>query len=320
VVVVFIAAFHFIREERDITTLLKAMTVALVTQMLVVLKMKYVDGFYQIHGWFEHQNPLAMWAYMCGLPLLAAAMSNASRVDSRWYLTGFIASAVIVQSALSRAALLAFAAGVILVIGLALLDRVTAKRVVFVAGLGLAGLLGCLLAMNTIISRFHDEGNEASGETRVVMNLAAYAMLQSSRVGIGWNNFGLVINPPYPYGDVIDDWERSHGHRVDENYAKGIVESHYWLLLAETGYAGFVTYLLFIFASLWWCVRGLWYGRGRFPGVFMGGLFVALALIYLHSNLERTLTQTKNMSMWLILLGAAARIEDWGRRGYLKKP
>jgi len=312
-VIIFIGTFHFIREEKDVHLLLKSLAFTFLVQAGVVLKMKYVDHFYQIHGWFEHQNPLAMWAYMGGLPLLAAAMSNAEKTDSRWYTAGFIASAIIVQGSLSRGSLAAFAIGGVLVVALAMFDRITAKRVTFVLGMGIAGSIGLLLCINTIVARFHDEGNEASGETRVVMNLAAKAMLHHGAVGIGWNNFGLTINHPFPYGDVIDDQERERGHKVDDDYAKGVVESHYWLLLAETGYGGYATYMLFIAVTLWWCLRGVFVWRGEFPAAFLGGLFVGLLLIYLHSNLERVLTQTKNFSLWFILLGAAARIHCWQR-------
>ncbi len=313
VVVIFIGAFHFIREEEDLGFLLKSMSFTLGVQLMVVLKMKYVDHFYQIHGWFEHQNPLAMWAYLCGLPLLACAMSDVPKADTRWYAGGFAASAIIVQSSLSRASLMMFAAGVILVVAFSMADRFTSKRVFFVIGMSVVGFLGLLASAHTIVARFHDEGNEASGETRTVMNLAAKAMLRHSATGIGWNNFALAINHPFEYGDVIDDWERDRGHTVDEDYAKGVVESHYWLLLAETGYGGLSTYLLFAAAGLWWCFRGALFWRGRFPAAFLGGLFVALLLTYVHSNLERVLTQTKNMSMWMILLAAAARLDVWRR-------
>jgi hypothetical protein len=97
------------------------------------------------------------------------------------------------------------------------------------------------------------------------MNLASAAMLRESWVGIGWNNFALTINPPYPYGEVIDQWERDRGHRVDADYAKGVVESHYWLLLAENGYPGLMGYLLFIGVTGWWVVRGIRAGRRCLP-------------------------------------------------------
>ena len=43
-------------------------------------------------------------------------------------------------------------------------------------------------------------------------------------------------------------------------------------------------------------------------------LLIGFLLMYLHSMLERVLTQTKNLAMWMILLGIIAKFEHW-RRG-----
>jgi hypothetical protein len=307
--VILAAAYNFLRDEADLRWLLKCVAVTLMVQAAVVLKMKYVDGFYQVRGWFEHQNPLAMWAYMLGLPMLATAMAKGDWKDGRWYAAGFFASAIIVQSALSRASLAMFAAGVIGVLAAGLVDGVTARRIRTILVLGFVGVLGLVATADTIIARFNDDGNQASGETRDVMNLASAAMLRDSGIGLGWNNFALTINAPYPYGDVINDWERDRGHKVDEDYAKGVVESHYWLLLAETGYGGLITYLMMIAILQWWAVRGAWARRGTFAGAFLGAVAIAFALTYVHSDLERVLTQTKNLATWMILAGVVSRLE-----------
>jgi hypothetical protein len=310
-VLIFSAAWNTLREEADLDFLLRAIAFALVVQAAVVLKLKYLDGQYQVRGWFEHQNALAMWAYSLGLPLLAIAMGGSGKITARWATAGFAASAIIVQSSLSRAALAAFAAGVAAVIAAGLWERATARRIRFVLALGSLGFLGFIASADTLIARFSDHGNQASAETRGVMILASQAMLHASPVGIGWNNFGLTINPPFPYGDVIDDWERARGHRVDENYAKGIVESHYWLILAETGWGGWAFYFLFIGLSAWWCFRCARHWTGTPARAFLTGLLIGLILLYLHSSLERVLTQTKNLAMWLILIGFIAKFEHW---------
>jgi hypothetical protein len=307
--IILAAAYNYLRDEADLRWLLKAVAVTLIVQAAVVLKMKYVDGFYQVRGWFEHQNPLAMWSYMLGLPLLAAVMARANKSETRWWGIGFLCSAIIIQSALSRAALAIFVAGVGAVMAAGFVDGVTTRRIRTVLVMGFLGLLGAAAAADTIIARFGDRGNQASGETREVMNLASLAMLQDSAIGIGWNNFALTINHPYPYGDVIDDWQRARGHKVDESYAKGVVESHYWLLLSETGYGGLLTYLIMIGVVQWWALRGAWARRGTLAGVFLGAVAIGFALTYVHSDLERVLTQTKNLSMWLILVGCVSRLE-----------
>jgi hypothetical protein len=307
--VILAAAYNYLNDEMDLRWLLRAMAFTLAVQAAVVLKMKYIDGFYQVRGWFEHQNPLAMWAYMMGLPLLAVVMSKADKIDTRWWAIGFMSSGIIVQSALSRAALAVFAVGVVGVMFAGLVDGITSRRIRTMLAMGAIGMLGLLATADTIIARFGDKGNAASGETRDVMNLASAAMLQDSAVGLGWNNFALTINAPFPYGDVINDWERDRGHKVDDEYAKGVVESHYWLLLAESGYGGFLTYMWMIFITGWWAVRGAWSRRGTLAGVFLSAVAIAFFLTYAHSQLERVLTQTKNLAMWMVLVGCVARLE-----------
>lgn len=307
--VIFAAAYHMVRSAEDLRLLLRAVTVTLVVQMLVVLKLKYVDGHYQVRGWFEHQNPLAMWSYLLGLPLFASALGPNDPIETRWQLTGFIASAILLECSLSRAALAMFALGVIAVAVLSLADGINLKRLRILFGIAFVGTLGLVASIGTIIARFHDEGNTASKETRELLNLASRAMLQDHWLGVGWNNYGITINHPFPYGDVIDDWTRDRGHRVDEDEPKGLSESHYWLICAENGYLGIISYLAFIGLTGWWAARGAYAWRGTVLGAFLIGLLVALALTYAQSTLERVLTQTKNLATWMLLLGVVARFE-----------
>lgn len=314
----FIAAYNFVRREEHLAYSLRVMAIALCWELLIVLKFKYLDHVYQVRGTFEHQNPLAMYAAMAGLLFLAAGMgTNVSR--GNFLLFAFVACAGIVQSTLSRAGLIVFALGTGAVVILSLLDKPTKRRLVTVGALGAVGLIGFALAVHTIVARFHDEGNEASGETRHLMNAASKAMVQAHPLGIGWNNYAHVINPPFSYGDVIDDWERERGHKVDADYAKGVVESHYYLLLSETGWQGLGSYLLFIGVFLWWNVRAMWSFRNHLFGCVSLGIFAGCACNYLQSTLERVLTQPRNMMLWLLLLGIVSRLETW-RREKTKAP
>jgi hypothetical protein len=307
--VIMAAAYHMVRDGEDLRLLLRAVTVTLVVQVIVVLKLKYVDGHYQVRGWFEHQNPLAMWSYLLGLPLFAAALGPGDKVETRWQLAGFIASAILLQCTLSRAAMALFAGGVCAISLLSLADGINLKRVRILFGIGFIGLLGLAATIGTIIARFHDEGNTASKETRELLNIASRAMLRENFFGVGWNNYGITINHPYRYGDVIDDWTRDRGHAVNYDEPKGLSESLYWLLFAENGYLGAGSCILFLVVTGWWAARGAIAGRGTIIGAFLLGLFVALALTYAHCTLERVLTQTKNLAAWLLLLGVVARME-----------
>jgi len=61
-VIIYMAAFHFFQDADDLRFLMKSLVVTLCIQMVVVVKMKYLNHIYQVMGWFEHQNALAMWA------------------------------------------------------------------------------------------------------------------------------------------------------------------------------------------------------------------------------------------------------------------
>ena len=302
-----VAVCNSIREADDFKVYLDAIVILILYQLAVVLKMKYVDGIYQVRGLFEHQNPLAMFTYMAVLPLLSCSLSkHLHPARSLLYLAGFGAGAVIILAALSRAALALFGVGSILVVGLGLALRPSMRKVT----VALAGLLGAaaLLSMtlDTIISRFGDEGNQASGETREVMNLAAVAMAKDKPLGIGWNNFGKAINHPYPYGDVIDDWNRDRGQAVDEDYAKGVVESIYYLHLGENGYLGLASFILVL---AWQLARSGWHifaSRKSLAGDLALGIAVALLITAVHLQLERVLTQTKNLALWMVMMGLVA--------------
>lgn len=311
--IVFVAAYTFLRDEDSFHFFLTAMAVTMGWQLFVVLKMKYLAGYYQVPGTFEHQNSLSMFVTMIGLVFLAAALGP-SHPRSKWYLAAFLACAFIQQSTLSRAGLAIFAVGTVSVVLLSFVDRLTRERLAVLAVLAAAGVVGLVMTMDTIIGRFQDRGNEASARTRELLNEASRNMLADYPLGIGWNNFGRVINRPYPYGDIIDQWEREGGARIDYSYEKGIVESHYYLLLAETGYQGLFFYLVFIGVFLWWSIRCAIFYRGRFLGAVSLGIAAGCGFNYLHSILERVLTQPRNMMLWLLLLGATARLESWRRK------
>jgi hypothetical protein len=138
-------------------------------------------------------------------------------------------------------------------------------------------------------------------------------MFEDYRLGIGWNNFGLVINRPFTYGQIIDDWEREGGATVDETHQKGIAESHYHLLLSETGIQGVLSYLLFISVFLWRNLRAVFHYRFHLVGALSAGIATGCACNYLQSFLERVLTQPRNQILWMLLLAISARIHVWRR-------
>lgn len=310
--VIFVAAYNFLKQEDDLWFLLRCLAYTMVWECVAVLKMKYVDHVYQVYGTFEHQNALAMFSILVGMVFLAVALGPNDR-RTNFYLAAYVVCAVIVQSTLSRGGLAVFAAGTLAVVLTSLMERVTKRRLTVLASLTAIAGLGLMFTMDTIVKRFQDYGNVESQNTRQMLNVAASKMLKEHPLGVGWNNFALTINHPYPYGDHIDQYHLMWNNKVDRTYKKGVVESLWWLLLAETGYQGLITYVLFISVVLFWNLRCALYFKHQFLGAVAMGLFWGFLMNYLQSFLERILTQPRNMMLWFILLAVGARIEMWRR-------
>lgn len=314
----FVAGYNFLKREENVRFLVDMLAVTMAWQFGVVVKMKYWDGMYQVPGTFEHQNSLSMYVTMVGLVLLAASLGVTGN-RAKWYLAAFVASAFVQQSTLSRAGLAIFAAGTMAVIVLSCVDRITKQRLAVLGVLVIVGSVGLVMTMDTIIGRFQDRSNEASNRTREFLNRASRDMVDDFPLGIGWNNFGVVINRPFTYGDIIDQYEREGGVRVDASHQKGLVESHYYLLLAETGYQGLAAYLVFIVVFLFRNVRAALFFRNSFLGSLSLGIGAGCGFNYIHALLERVLTQPRNLMLWMLLLAATARIEMWRRQKRLKQ-
>ena len=226
-----------------------------------------------------------------------------------WSTAGFIACAILVQSALSRAALVMFAGGTIIVALVSLLEKPTRRRIGSLASIAAVGALGLTLTLDTIVSRFSDRGNTSSAELRVVLNDAARQMVKTHPLGIGWNNYALCINPPFPYAEVVYNWTRGRNMRVDEDKPNAPVESHYFLLLGENGYPGLASWVLLISVGLWRNLRAFLSFPHGFERCLSLGIATGCTLNYVQSAYERVLTQPRNLMLWLIIFALTARLE-----------
>jgi len=128
-----------------------------------------------------------------------------------------------------------------------------------------------------------------------------------------------VVNPPYRYAEIYYDWTRSRNMKINYDEPNSVVESHYYLLMAETGYAGLLAWLALILVGLWWNARAFLFFDHSFVRVLALGIAVGCALNYVQSTLERVLVQPRNLMLWLILMGITARLEVMRREAKQQK-
>jgi O-antigen ligase len=314
---VYAGVFHSIHDQRDIKAMARGFGVALILQLLYCLFARYVQGGYRIIGWFEHQNPMAMWSYMCAFPLLGLALSKQTpSKESIFYLIAFGCAGLVVILSVSRAALAVFAVGTMVILFTSFLQGITARKAILLVVVTIGGLAAVGKAANTFMERMKNAGDDkAENDLRVALNKQSAAMLADHPWnGIGWNNYGLANSRPQgAYSIVMEDWERNRGRSIhlEAFQANPLTESFYWLLLSETGYLGFASCLLFIAVTVYYGIRStaaFWKGP---LGLFFLGLLVAFVLTYVHSRVERVLTQTKSLTTWIMFCGILARANWW---------
>lgn len=315
---IYVAAALYLRDDKDMRAAIAGLAISMVVQAWICLKMRYLEGYFQIKGWFEHQNPMSMWAYMSACVVFAAAMHKEVKGKLLWLcLAAFAAAALCVLLSVSRAALAAYAFGAGLILVMAWI-RGPGLRTTFVSMLGALGAVMVLLfAMDSINSRLKEvkESKEKYAEDlRPVLNRQCKAMLNDyPLLGLGWNNYGIANSRPrgFKYSEILEEWDRERGFAIiDENYwTNPLTESLYWLLLAENGWLGWGFFLLFEGMTLWCGFQAVRHGGKSLLGYASFGILVALLICYPHGMVERILTQTKNLAHWLMLAGMLAGME-----------
>ncbi|MGD9419199.1 MAG: O-antigen ligase family protein [Verrucomicrobiota bacterium JB025] len=315
---IFVGVFAALRDDKDVLAMMRGWSVALLVQVVNCLWGRYVLGGFRVMGWFEHQNPMAMWSYMVALPLLALAISKETKPrDVVLFFAAFGAAGLVVVLSVSRASLAAFGVGSALVMMGSFLHGLTPRRI----GLGAAGALGGIfviaMAADTFMERM-GEDDSPENDLRFALNNQSAAMLADHPlVGIGWNNFGLANSRPRgtKYSAILERWEENRGRTIypEMFQANPLTESLYWLLLAENGYLGFGTFMLFVLVTTWFGVRATVCFWRRPLGLMMLGVTVALVITYTHGKVERVLTQTKNLTTWVMVCALVSRAEWWRR-------
>jgi len=315
---VFLGVFSALHDERDVKALMRGFAIALLVQLWVCLWGRYAGGGYRVTGWFEHQNPMAMWSYQIAMPILALALAKqTSRRDMLLFFSAFGAAGLVVVLTVSRAALAALGLGTIIVVAASFFEGFSARKVIVTCVMIVGGTLVMLKAADTFMARVEGAGDDSpENDLRFVLNLQSKTMLNDHPLtGIGWNNYGLANSRPLgdEYSKILEDWEANRGRAIyPENFMQNpLTESLYWLTLAETGYPGFIAFVLFFLVIFWHSLRtSLMFWKSSL-GLFFFGLLAALAISALHGTVERVFTQTKNLTTEIILCAIVARGAYW---------
>ena len=289
-----------VRAYLDMTDNAKALVQGLagfaVWNFLLVVK-GHLSGVYQPHGSFPHQNCLAMGMHLFANLFFGVYLVSGWR-HSLLSVAGFVAATVCIVRTYSRGALAMVPVSFFVTFVLSFFAAPHGRklgilgRIVPIAAVGMVGLA---LMLPRIIERF-SEAPEASKNTRIELALCAKEMiLDEPWRGVGINNWGIKINPPYEYAE-----RAGRNTNRGEEFRDGIVETVYLLVGAECGIPALAAMLAWFFFYLF---RGLRLAR-KFAGTpyaaIPAGLAGGLVACYLQSCLEWVLRQQMNLILLMV--------------------
>ena len=157
------------------------------------------------------------------------------------------------------------------------------------------GLVGLAVMLPKIIERFTNAPS-ASKDTRVELANCAFEMMKDEPWrGVGINNWGIKINPPYDYAE-----RAGRITNRGEDFKDGIVETVYLLVGAECGIPALTAMLLWFFYYLFLCLKLVGKLAGTPYAPIPCGLFGGLFVCYLQSCLEWVLRQQINLILLMI--------------------
>ena len=276
--------------------LMKGLAGFAIFNFLLIVK-DHLSGVYQPHGAFPHQNGLAMAMHLFANLFFALFLIGGWR--SLLNVAAFVSAAACIVRTYSRGALAMVPLSFFVTFVLSFFSVPRGKKLGMIGRttpIVLMGLVGLGLMLPRIVERFR-EAPEESKNTRIELALCAREMIADEPWrGVGINNWGIKINPPYEYAERAG---RKNNRGAD--FKDGIVETVYLLVGAECGIPALAMMILWFLSYLVRCVALSIKLRGTYYAAIPAGVAGGLVACYIQSCLEWVLRQQMNLILLMVL-------------------
>ena len=303
-----LTVYHYLAFTRGDTRALYA-ALALITVLIFLSCIwQHVTGYYQIRSYFPHQNSLAMFMSPLGTLFLSRFLTERHRRTSLLALLLCAFASATLFRTYSRGAIACYPIGCAITACASITLNWKAWKLVRLSALAAIALCGIAVMTPRIVERFI-HAPESSAGTRVRLATVALNMIEDNPIfGVGINNWGIKVNPPYPYA-ILDDGAATAFSR-GEDVKDGIVETIYLLTAAECGLPALAALLTLFLSHAWLAVTACRPLRHTPQFFWAPGLLGGFIAIYLQSVLEWVLKQQVNFIELIIFFSVI---------GYLKK-
>jgi O-antigen ligase len=287
--------------------ILKGMAAGIVVEVVVSGWQRVGMGILQAPGTMTHQNLLGMVTHFIALPAFALLLSGP---------VGWVASAAPIGIAVdvlttSRGTLGFSLLGFATIFILSSLRKWTVrKRTVLMVGV-LGALVIIPVASSSFDRRFTDQAELISSDydERAAFEKAAKMMLSDNPLGQGANHYVIAAN--------LGGYNNRAGVVPVAGSEGANVHNVYFLVAAETGYPGLITFVLMLLRPLTVALLCGWNNRGDQRGDLLIGLGVTLLIVYIHGLFEWIFVLLETQYMFAmdlgLVAGVATQLGYWAR-------
>ena len=201
---VYLAVYYYLEFSRGDFDIILYGIAAVVMINFVVIVIQHLQGIYQVPGLFPHQNSLAMYMTLAGNLFFARCFNRVEGRYSLFFFFAFVMASAILARTYSRGALLCYPIGGLVTLFYSMRFHCSVRKLTIVLILGTVCTIGLIIMMPRIIERF-EQAPKSSAQTRKDFAIAAINMMKDVPLaGVGINNWGVKINPPYTYSEHRD--------------------------------------------------------------------------------------------------------------------
>ena len=284
--------------------LLKGLGAGLLLQAVVVLWQRFGLGMLQTPGTMAHQNELGMLSHLIVFPFFALLLTGRA---GRWPAVLFPAGVIVELMTTSRGTIGLAAMGYTLVFALSATRGWTSRKSGMLLVFAVAAAVIAPVALSAIAQRGASE-IEGSDATRVQLENAASLMLHEHPMGVGADNFVFTALTQGYYQRAGVGWF---------NYT-ATVHNFYWLTLAENGYFGLITCVIFLLSPLNVALRAGVRNRQDIRGDLLIGLAIGALAVYLQSFEEWVFVTYRLQYVYVMDVGLIAGLAT--QMGYWRRP
>jgi O-antigen ligase len=289
-------------DSRVPLAILRGFGVSMCLEVGVTIWQRFGLGILRPPGTVDTQNLLGLMSHLAALPPFALVLAG----QSDWLIAAAaIGGAVVDAMTTSRGAVGFSAMGYAAVFVISALRKWSSRKALILSASAFIVIAVAPIAVSSFKRRFAiDEQlyGDSTYHERAAFEAAAAMMLSDRPMGWGANNYVLAVN--------TNGYNARAGVAEVEASEAANVHNIYWLIAAETGYLGIVTYMLLLVRPLTVAFRCGWRNRRDPRGDLLLGLGVALLTVYVHNCYEWVFISFEPQYLFAMALGLVAGLAE----------